>query len=180
MAKKTKPDKAEQPVEAKPINELSLYECAELEAKLNALAEANDGEITEEQMEQLIGVQMRSIEKIESLCKWIRKGEGFIDVCKSEIDRISKMIKAAQSRIDSVKYYMTGYVAEKGKMQAGTFELSVRKSEAVIVPEGFDEPFYCKTKTVVTPDKTLIKKAIQDGNVIPGCEIETRLNLQIK
>lgn len=179
MAKK-KTEAEVVPAEAKPINELSLYECAELEKKLNALAEANDGEITEEQMEQLIGVQMRSIEKIESLCKWIRKGEGFIDVCKGEIDRIGKMIKSAQSRIECAKHYMTGYVAEKGKIQAGTFELSVRKSEAVLVPDGFDDPFFCKTKTVVTPDKTLIKKALQDGNEVPGCEIETRMNLQIK
>lgn len=176
MAKKTVKKK----VEKKEPDQLSLYECAEIEAQIEDIAARNDGELNEEELQQLVAAQMTAIEKVENMCKWIRKGEGFIEMCKSEIDRVNKLVKRMDSRINSTKKYMADYVKEKGKMTAGTFELSVRKSESVVVDEMFDDPYFTEVKTTKTPNKKLIKEALKNGDIIEGCGIQEKYNLQIK
>ena len=68
-------------------------------------------------------------------------------------------------------------------MTIGTFTLSYRKSEATnILDESLIPTQYLKTPEppAPKPDKPAIKEALKAGIVIPGAEIETRQNLQIK
>jgi hypothetical protein len=162
------------------MNDLKLYECLEIERQVNELAEQNEGVIPDEQLQQLILAQTTSLAKIENLCKWFKTAEGFFDLCDKEIDRIKALKEAGQRRVDAAKKFLTPYVQEKGKINAGTFELSVRKSEAVVVSDLFNNDKYMVTKTTFAPDKKKIKEALKAGQELGGAHIETRFNLQVK
>lgn len=159
---------------------MALYECLEIEEKVAELVAANDGLITEEQEQALILAFTTSMDRLEGLCNWLKKIDLFILSCRAEEKRISEMRKYAENRIGRCEGWMTPFVQSKKKIIVGTHTLSVRKSEGVITPDGFDDPYFTKKKTVTTPDKKLIKEAIKAGDEVPGCELEIRFHLQRK
>ena len=163
---------------------MNIYEPLEIEAQLNVIAKDNEGEIPEEMLQALIEKQAESLIQIEKLCKYIRHLELGIDSCKAEENRIAEMRKKAENRIASIKKYMTPYIQKSGKITAGTFTLSTRKSESVIVDDWFfsyeENQEYCTVKIQTTPDKKKIKEAIKKGLKIEGASIKANENLQIK
>ena len=159
---------------------MALYECLAIEDEIAELVAANEGLITEEQEQSLILAYTTSMDRLEGLCNWLKKIDLFIVGCKAEEKRISEMRKYAENRIKRCEGWITPFVQAKKKIVVGTHTLSVRKSEAVIVPDDFDDPYLSKTKTVTTPDKAAIKEAIKAGDEVPGCELVKRYNLQRK
>ena len=160
---------------------MNLYDTIELQKKIDHITKLNDGEIPEELMEELVAAEMRSVQKIENICKYIRHLElEVIRACKSEEDRISKIRQRAENIITSMKKYMTPYVKSQGKIEAGTFKLSTRKSEQVKTADDFKSPDYCDVITTYKPRKNDIKKAIKNGEKINGAWLEEIDNLQIK
>jgi hypothetical protein len=161
---------------------INLYEVVTLENQIEHIAEQNDGEIPEELLRQLVEAQTQSLQQVENLVKYIRHLELGISMCKSEEERISTMRKKAEKRIESIKEYLTPYIAKEGKIEAGTFKLSVRKSDKVIIDnEGYINSKYM---TIVPesykPDKNLIKQDLKSGVAINGVHLEIIDNLQIK
>lgn len=109
-----------------------------------------------------------------------------VDMLKSETERLEKLVGAEQKRIDRGEH-LVGRLFERvydGKpINVGTFILSYRKSDAVVIEDETLIPTeYMKTPEppLPKPDKTAIKEAIKGGAEIPGAIIETRQNLQIK
>jgi hypothetical protein len=107
------------------------------------------------------------------------------DILKLEIDRLSEQLKKEARLIDKAeKMIETAFerIYEGKSMNIGTFTLSYRKSEAVIIEDSEAIPEeYLNTPEPPkpTPDKKRIKEALKNGKV-PGAKIETRNNLQIK
>ena len=67
------------------------------------------------------------------------------------------------------------------KIETPTLKLSFRKSESVEIIDEKDVPGnFFETKTVSTVSKTKIKEAIKEGQTIPGAQLITKQNLQIK
>lgn len=159
---------------------MSIYDVAEIEKQIEQIAIDNDGEIPEEKLQQLVEAQTKSMASLEKMCRFIRHLEMFEETADSEIKRIKQLKESAAVRLASVKKFMTPYVKERGNFDAGTFRLSVRKSEKVIVPEDFNNPSYCKEVTTIKPDKVLIKKDLKAGIDIEGAHLVTFDNLQIK
>ncbi len=176
MSSKSTPKERLLPTDRK----MALYECLEIEDEIAELVAANDGLITEDQEQALILAYTTSMDRLEGLCNWLKRIDLFILSCKAEEKRISEMRKYAEKRIKRCEGWMTPFVQAKKKIVVGTHTLSVRKSEGVIVPEDFDDPYLTKTQTITTPDKAAIKEAIKAGDDVPGCEIQTRYNLQRK
>jgi hypothetical protein len=159
---------------------MNLYNVIDLEKQIEFIAEHNEGEIPEEKLQELIEAQTQSIVQIENLCKYIRHLELGTEICKAEESRIATMRKRAENRIENIKKYLTPYVQHEGNVEAGTFKLSIRKSKHVEVVSGFENKEYCNVKEVITPDKIVIKKAIESGIVIEGAKLIENSNLQIK
>jgi len=159
---------------------MNIYNTLELEKQIEYIAENNEGEIPDEMFKQLIEAQTKSIVQVENLCQYIRHLELGIDMCKAEENRINTIRKKAENRIASIKKYITPYVQHEGKIEAGTFTLSIRKSKRVDLVDDFSDLDYCNVKEVVTPDKAAIKKAIESGVDVPGAKIIEQDNLQIK
>jgi len=160
---------------------MNIYSVIELENKIDRFAEAHDGEIPDALYEELVAEQIKSVAQIESLVKYIKNLDLGIDMCDAEIARISEMKAKANNRIAGIKKYLTPFIANRGKTQAGTFTLSTRKSEKVIIDDENKIPsLYTVIKQTSTIDKNMIKQVIKNGMVIDGVHLETKDNLQIK
>lgn len=145
--------------------------------------EENEGVLTPEFEEALLSNIGDFNEKVENCVKMIRHWEGEIDTIDAEIERLSKMKKAKNTSIESLKNNIHYSLTTRGieKLSAGTNTLSFRKSEAVIVtnPEGVPDQFI-ETKEVQSIDKTALKAWLKSGNETDSAHIEVRQNLQIK
>jgi hypothetical protein len=161
---------------------MNLYETNALEKHIEQIAAENEGEISDEQLQQLVEAQTKSVQQIEGLCKYVRNIGLFSETCDAEINRIKSLRERADKRIDGIKKYLTPYISAHGKVEAGTFTLSIRKSEAVkIINETMVELEYQDEIPVSWKmNKDKIKKAIKAGIVVAGAELEVRENLQIK
>lgn len=159
---------------------MNLYEIEPIEFKIRKYAQDNDGEVSEELLQELVEAQTKSIESLEELCWYVRHLESFVDMCKSEKNRISDKQTIAENRISGIKKHLIPYVKEKGKIDIGTMTLSTRKSSSVILADDFVDPRFTTVQTVVTHDKNRIKKAIKDGAEIEGAQVITKDNLSIK
>jgi len=121
-------------------------------------------------------------EKAEGVLMVMKTLEAEQEAYNNEIKRLSELKSKAAKKAASIKEYLSYNLQQMdiNKLDTALFKLSFRKSESVVIddqsklPEGF-----LKAKTTYTPDKTLIKKALKN-NVIEGCHIETKHNLQIK
>jgi hypothetical protein len=154
----------------------SLYQCQELANQI----ETDEGEISPEQLQAVVNLHTQSIEKLKSLCGFIRYLEHGVAACKAEKDRISQMQKTAENRLERIKEYLTPFVRDKGAIHMDTFSVSVRKSVSVEVDPGFDNPYFCKVVKETVPDKRAIKEALVNKEEIAGARLVTNYNLQIK
>jgi hypothetical protein len=159
---------------------LSLYECSEIIAQIENLAEAQGGVVSDPDMERLVKAQLTSIEKLTKLVRYVKYLEGWQDLAKAEVDRIYKQKTIFANRVESIKRFLLPYIQENGPQNIGLNRISTRKSEAVVVDEGFKNLDYCKVVTTTTPDKPKIKESIRAGIEIEGCKIEERQHVQIK
>ena len=142
--------------------------------------ETDEGEISQEQLQAIVSAHAESIEKLKSLCGFIRYLEHGIAACKTEKDRISQMQKTAENRLERIKEYLTPFIRDKGTIAVDTFSLSVRKSVSVELEPGFDNPYFCKLVKELVPDKRAIKDALSNQEEIAGARLVTNYNLQIK
>lgn len=113
-----------------------------------------------------------------------RKARG--EMIESEIKRLTAQLQRESNAIEKIQELIDRAfqrVYDGKSANIGTFTLSYRKSDAVVI---FDEKAipseYLKTPEPPSPkpDKILIKSDIKSGKEIPGAIIETRFNLQIK
>ncbi len=154
----------------------SLYQCQEL---MNQI-EANDGEVSEEQLKTIVELHTQSMGKLKSLCGFIRYLEHGIEACKAEKERVNQMQKAAENRLARVKQYVTPFVKSQGRINLDTITLSIRKSVSIELEPGFKNPYFCKVVKELIPDKRAIKEALKNEEKIQGARLVTNLNLQIK
>jgi len=159
---------------------MNLYEIAELENRIDHIAEQNEGEIPEELIKELVEKQTESLIQVENLCKYVRHLEQFADTCKKEEERIKEKRQFAENRIQSIKRYMLPYVERQGKVEAGVFKISTRKSTSVIIEDFFNDPRFITIVQERKINKADIKKAINGGETIEGAHISGKKSVQIK
>ena len=158
----------------------NIYDVREIENQIERIAEANAGEIPEDMISALVEAQMKSISTITGLCKYLKSIELFSEACKSEENRIADLRKRAEKRKESIYKYITPYVARDGRVDAGTFKLSIRKSQRVDIDDNFSNPYYTNIEEVLKIDKNRIKVDLKKGIEIKGARLEFYDNLQIK
>jgi hypothetical protein len=159
---------------------MNIYDCDSIEKQIEFSAMTSDGEISEDLLKQLVETQTKSIEQIDKLLRYVRHLQLFSENCRQEKTRISELQNRADRRIDSIKKYLTPYVESRGKVDAGVFSLSTRKSESIELDDNFNDPEYSTQIISWNPDKKKIKEAIKSGKVIQGARLMQNINLQIK
>lgn len=160
---------------------LTLFEIQRNRIALEDVLEQLGGELTPEieaalaiNKEQLADKGESYIVVLEQLHAFIEFNKRYKDKAESNITRAKVTMDRLESRLlDAKKLY--------GEFQAGIHTVSSRKSKAVNILDVNELPTMYTSKTVtVTPDKKLIKSAIDGGLEVPGAELVTRENLALK
>lgn len=159
---------------------MTLYEMTEAAQQLYGLFES--GDIPEDAVtDTLEGMGVEG--KVEDYCHVIHQLDADVDMYDKEIKRLQAKKKAAVNGIDRMKGALSAYMmaSQTKKLAAGTFTLSFRKSESVVVTNQDALPEdYIKKEVKLTPDKTAIKTALKAGIAVDGAELQENQNLQIK
>jgi hypothetical protein len=123
--------------------------------------------------------------KAEAYAAVIREKEARAEALREEAHRMAQLAKQEDSISEYLKTRLANAMTEQGIEKAALprFSLSFRKSQAVeirdqsVLPE---EYLRIKPAPAPEPDKTALKKALSQGQIIPGAALVTRQNLQIK
>ncbi len=120
--------------------------------------------------------------KIEACGCYIKNLQAEADMIKAEEQALAKRRKALESKSKWMKDYLLANVQEFGEAGfSAKAKVSTRKSEAVqILDEEAIPAEFMRVKTTATPDKTAIKKALNNGESVPGAAIVQNLNLVLK
>lgn len=161
----------------------SLYNIREEHLQLISLIEENEGELTPELETALALTEMEFQQKAISYGYVIKKFDDNLSAIDAEIDRLSRLRDAASKKKELFRQRLSEAMQQFGyeKIETPLLKLSFRKSESVNIYNENDLPEQFIQRTIlVTYPKTPIKEAIKAGADVPGAEIITKKNLQIK
>lgn len=170
------------------MNTTSLYEInGEIRALLDKITDTETGEVTGEanDFELLAQLQMDRQEKIEALLCYIKNLVAQSKMLKDEENAIAERRKPIDNKIDRLTKYAERELAGE-KFFSPKAEATYRKSN----PVEYDSEFLawalknCRNDLLSfsnpTPNKTAIKQAIKNGEVIEHAEIVEKMNMTIK
>lgn len=162
---------------------LSLYVIQQEYISLAEQIIDNDGLLSEE-MEAALQINKDQLEN-KSQCYGfiVRQLEGECDMIDNEIKRLEAMKKSRGKTVDRLKESVSKAMQlyEIDKIETPTLKISFRKSESIEIEEEslIDEKFMT-VKTTKTPNKTAIKEAIKNGEIVLGVTLKQNQNIQFK
>lgn len=156
---------------------MNLYQIDE--AIMNCV-DKETGEIID--VEKLDSLMVDREQKIENIALWIKNLKSDAEALKAEKNAFAERQKAAENKAESLKQYLTQYLAGE-TYKSPKVAVSFRRSEAVQINdiaaiEAFDDKYIKYSEP--TADKTAIKAAIKAGINVPGAELIQSSNIQIK
>jgi hypothetical protein len=166
-----------------PINNpLSLYGIMQEHLELLQQILEADGELTPEMEEALLFNGQEMQKKSMSVAYAIKTLEYNSDILDKEIDRLQSLKQKADNAKEFLKQRLSEAMMLYGieRLDGGNMKLFFRKSEAIVVtdPAQIPEQFLEWKDPVVS--KTKIKASIKAGEEVPGAQLITKQNLQIK
>jgi hypothetical protein len=151
-------------------------------ALLESIAE-QEGEITPEQDEQLAINRYELETKAVDYSMAILQLNAWVEMADKEAKRVTAIKNAYKKTSETLKQRITDAMERYDikEVKDATIKVSLRKSVQTIIDDLDQVPKQYKTvKVETTPDKTAIKKAIQEGEIIEGAHLEEKNNLQIR
>jgi hypothetical protein len=162
----------------------SMFQIREDHLTLLTLIEDAEGELTHEIESALQLTEEQFQDKAISYGYVIKGFDNTESIIEDEIERLMVLKQRAAKRKELFKERLASAMLEFGveKIESPTLKLSFRKSEAVEITDETVIPQECKELIPETwkISKTKIKEAIKAGEEVPGAELVTRKNLQIK
>ena len=115
-------------------------------------------------------------EKLEDYIYVIKQYEADNVAIKTEIDRLKANKEKNDKAIERMKKAVVDFMNATGqkKANAGTFKLSLRKSESTLITDETKIPSEYLVPQPPKVDKTAIKKAIKLGIKVDGAVIEIK------
>lgn len=162
---------------------MSLYECKEFAMRIFAMAEENDGELTEEQSENLKAVvkqgDTKQLPQAAGAIKFFEHTITMLKTREKEIQARRKKLEALLERIKLLAAYWVRDVLGKKSYTVGQYKISTRESTSVEVDPDFQDRFYCEQVITYKPKKTEIKDAIGRGEEIEGARLVTKVSASV-
>lgn len=145
-------------------------------------AEAVDvetGEIID--IESLKALEMQRDQKIENVALWIKNLNDDVESLKVEKNKLAAREKAAKDKAESLKAFLSDFLAGE-KFQTPRVVISWRKSKAVEFDNSFILDIPAEYLRFKEPElnKAEVKKALEEGKEIIGCQLVESQNIQIK
>ena len=163
------------------MGKLTLYNITSEQLRINELLEESGGELTPEIEEALMlnaeNFEIKADGYIESISRYKALAEA-ADVRIKEMQRIKKTSENIEKKLkESLLQAMM--VMGVDKMEIGLRKLSIRNTSAVNIT---DEAHIPAEYIIIEQkyDKTRIKDALKNGDVIPGAELVTNKSIQIR
>ena len=161
----------------------ALYD---IDQEILACIDDETGEILD--VEKLDALQMERERKLEGVALWVKDLKAEAAAVKEEADKLTARKKALDNKIESIKTWLLGAL-DGEKLKTPRCNVYQMHSQRVNIP---DEPkLICFLQTLNEPEKFLrfkdpelrkdeIKKALKDGTIIPGAELEETESVVIK
>jgi ribonucleotide monophosphatase NagD (HAD superfamily) len=152
---------------------MKLYEISE---QYNAaLSDLVDMEVTSEVLaDSMAAIAGEFEDKAKAVSAFILNVEEDIETLKRHEQKIAQRRKSLESKIDWLRDYLKSNMVACGisKIESKFFNVSLRKPQKVV--SVFDESVIPNEykKTIISIDKTAIKKALTDGGIVDGATLE--------
>ena len=157
---------------------MNIYEIDKAIAQILDIEPDENGELNID-YDALDSLEMEKAQKIENLIKYYKSILRSVEAFKAEEKELAARRKTLESKSESLKTYLD--IIHKGeKAEYGVHKITYRKSESVqgdVSSLGISSPYLMLAKSA---DKTGIKNAIKAGEDVPGWELVTKMNIQIK
>lgn len=161
--------------------EKSLFQINNEYLTLAAELEETGGELTPE-MEAALTIHEEELStKAENYLHVMRKLKAECDMAKAYEEQAKEFRKRKEKVISRMEDSLLNAANLYGKFEAGIATVSTRESESVVITDQSQLPVeYLTRKVVETPDKLQIKALLKRGEEVPGAELVTNQNLQIR
>ena len=162
------------------MSKKNLYQIETEYMELMNTIEDNFGEITPELESALQIHESERNQKTIAYLQTISNKESFNIQIDNEIKRLQAIKKQNDSLISKLKESLLNAVNLFGSFEVGFNKFGTRKSSSVEVDFVNELPKeYKVVKITEQADKAKIKKALMNGEKIPGCRIVEKSNLKI-
>ena len=162
---------------------MNLYDISHEFTALEELLMMDGGEVTESHQELENMISALLLAKADNMVNFIQKLDDECDLADAHIKRIQLYKKARVNAIEKLKDYVKVSMDKmnKPKIEGVMGSISIRKPVKVVdiidedlIPAEF-------TKTTVTLDKSMLGKALKDGQEIEGARlIDGKRSVQFK
>ena len=145
-----------------------------------------DAELPDEVIADMLeSLQFPIEEKAKNVAMVIRNIEASAKAIKEAADAMILRAKSEENRAKNLKGYLQSAMEATGitKIESPYFVISLRNNpESVVIDAESQIPadYMREVPATYSPDRILIKKAIQDGYEVPGCHLTRTQSLQIK
>lgn len=161
----------------------SLYQIRIDHLSLLQEIEDNEGELTPEVSQALSLTEEQFQEKAISYGYILKTLDNTTSIIDAEIKRLMKLKERSERNKETFKERLSEAMQQFGveKINTPTLTLSFRKSESIEISDEDKVPDnFFDQKTIFTISKTRIKEAIKEGKQVPGAELISKQNLQVK
>jgi hypothetical protein len=120
--------------------------------------------------------------KASAIAALVREFEAQASIAQAELDRIAAHARAARSRAAWLREYLLGNLQALGvgRVQTATAVIAVRESPpAAEVLDESELPDVFK-RVVISVDKLQLRRALLDGEVVPGARLSRGTHLSIR
>lgn len=121
--------------------------------------------------------------KAENIALFTQELDAQADAIKQKEKNLSDRRKSLEKKSESLKKYLMNEMEVTGKQKIETDMVKIRVSHRSIVDVWNEEELpvqYLNIKETKSPDKKLIKQAIDSGMEIPGARLVDNPSMQIK
>ena len=160
---------------------MKLYE---IDGNIRALWDrivAQDGELTQEDIQELESLEVAKDEKIKAYGVIIREMIGEITRINEETARLKKMEKTLNNKVEWLTSNLSRFMHDNQMSEYKSLEVNIsfRTSKSLYIEENTKlAKKWLKVKTEI--DRQAIKDFINAGGKVKGCSIVTNSNIQIK
>ena len=156
---------------------MNLYEITALQ---QAAEQEEDTEIKQD-LQEVIAIELEK--KSNNIIYAIKNLEGNNVAIDAEIERLKAIKERNVKNVDSIKNHILNFMKTNNidKIQTDLATFSTRKSKSTQIDNIEQIPSeFITVKQTFQPDKTAIKKAIEEGREVAGASVIENVSLQIK
>ena len=155
----------------------------EIEKCFSETVDEETGEILSEvNLQYLEELQMAFDDKVDNICCLIKNMDAEVKAFKTEETNLKKRRMAKENASQRLKDYLKA-ILNGQKFESVRSKISYRSSKSTEVDMDLfmnNKDYDLYVKTEITPNKTAIKKALEDGKELIGAEIVENQSMIIK